>query len=101
MAECYPPALQRPRLIALAGALTALRRDECGDWRITGRRGHIYAVCGARGDFLRESRQAWTWAKKLMRFCAVAQDGDTEGMLLMPGRLDDDYRLAAVDGVVD
>jgi len=87
---------QRPALLAFAEALgsasTALRRDENGDWRIKGKLGFIYAVPGAisgpaRQGFQlfcdRETKQAWTWAKKLLRFCALTQDGDTKGTLFL------------------
>jgi hypothetical protein len=44
----YPPTMQRPALLELVKALgcrdAAFRRDECGDWRISGKFGHIYAV---------------------------------------------------------
>jgi hypothetical protein len=96
MADVYPPARQRPALMAFAEALgsasTALRRDENGDWRIKGKLGFIYPVPGTldepgREGFLlyceRETKQAWTWAKKLLSFCAVTQDGDTEGVLFL------------------
>jgi hypothetical protein len=96
MADVYPPVRQRPALLAFAEAVgsasTALRRDENGDWRIKGKLGFIYAVPGTldepgREGFQlyceRETKQAWTWAKKLLSFCAVAQDGDTEGVLFL------------------
>ena len=63
-----------------------------GDWRIKGKLGFIYAVPGTldepgREGFLlyceRETKQAWTWAKKLLSFCAGTQDGDTEGVLFL------------------
>ena len=42
-----PPTMQREALLkfaeALGSAANALRRDECGDPCINGRRGHIYA----------------------------------------------------------
>ena len=48
MADIYPPAVQRPRLLELAAAIdsraSCLRRDECGDWRLSGREGHIFAA---------------------------------------------------------
>ena len=48
MADVFPPARQREVLLALRDALgvrdNALKRDECGDWRVNGRQGHIYAV---------------------------------------------------------
>jgi hypothetical protein len=50
LADIYPPTRQREALLKLVEALgcrdVALRRDECGDWRIKGRFGHIYAVPG-------------------------------------------------------
>jgi hypothetical protein len=96
MADAYPPVRQRRALLAFAEALvsasTALRRDENADYRISGKLGHIYAVPGTldrpmRPSFLiyceRDTGQAWTWAKKLLGFCAVIQDGDTDGMLFL------------------
>jgi hypothetical protein len=50
VADIYPAAAQWQALLALMPALgcsdTALRRDECGDPRIAGKHGHIYAVPG-------------------------------------------------------
>jgi hypothetical protein len=96
MPDVYPPMRQPPALIAFAEALgsasTTLRRDDRGHRRISGKLGLIYAVPGAldgpgRGGFQlyceRETKQAWTWAKKLLSFCAVTQDGDTEGVLFL------------------
>ena len=49
--DIFLPAKQRPALLALRDALgcrdNALRRDECGDWRVEGRFSHIYAVPGS------------------------------------------------------
>jgi hypothetical protein len=96
MADLYPPVRQRTALLSFAEALgsasTALRRDDNGDWRIKGKLGFIYAVQGllhqpAREGFQlycdRRTKQAWTWAKKLLCFCGVTQDGDTEGPLFL------------------
>jgi hypothetical protein len=48
---------------ALGSASRALRRDECGDPRINGKRGHIYAVPeGFQLYCVCESRKAWTYA---------------------------------------
>jgi hypothetical protein len=48
--DIYPPATQRPELLKLAAALDssdlALRRDECGDWHINGKRGYICTILG-------------------------------------------------------
>jgi hypothetical protein len=50
MADIYPPAKQREALLGFREALgcrdNAVRRDECGDWAIFGKRGHIYAIPG-------------------------------------------------------
>lgn len=103
MVDTYPPTVQRLALLKLVGALgvrdNTLRRDECGDWRISGRVGHIYAVPGSlarRGVegfqiYFRGAREfeepldskAWTWAKKALPFCDVTNDGDEEGMLFL------------------
>jgi hypothetical protein len=46
MADVYPAAAQRQALLALMPALgcsdMTLRRDECGDWRILGKHGHVF-----------------------------------------------------------
>jgi hypothetical protein len=78
--------------VALVAALSAsslsLRRDECGAWRINGRRGHIYTW----GDnetwvlYVRSgSARGWTLDKKRLGFCRVSQNGDTEGCLRLMG----------------
>jgi hypothetical protein len=79
----------------------ALRRNECGDWRIVGKFGDTSAVPGIprRGMekikgfqiYFRSARefeeptssQACTWAKKALSFCRISQDGDEEGMLFL------------------
>ena len=88
MSDCHPFALQRAALAAFAEALgsasTAFRRDECGDPRINGKRGHVYAV--SRGFLIScvcDSRRAWTYAKRALFFASVTQDGDEEGSFVM------------------
>ena len=88
MSDCHPPALQRAALAAFAEALgsasTAFRRDECGDPRINGKRGHVYAV--SRGFLIScvcDSRRAWTYAKRALSFARVTQDGGDEGSFVM------------------
>jgi hypothetical protein len=95
MTDIYPPAKQRPALLALREALGAregaLRRDECGDWAIFGRFGHIYAAPEGFQFFFRgadefeepKSSQGWTYAKRAMAFAKLTQDGDEEGILLL------------------
>jgi hypothetical protein len=60
----------------------AYRRDECGDWMIEGKQGHIHAH--PEGFYLYcapGSPKAWTYAKRALFFCEVTQDGDDEGFL--------------------
>lgn len=85
----------RGRLQELLTALDAserqLRRDECGDWRIGGTKGHIYAMGDAfhlvaftdECDFDHRPRSSrrWTFAKQRLDFARVIQDGDEEGIL--------------------
>jgi hypothetical protein len=80
---------QRPALLALRDALgcrdSALRRDECGDWRIAGRFGHIHAVPGSLDRFqifIAGSVRWWANAKAALKlFADLANDGDDEGVL--------------------
>jgi hypothetical protein len=104
MTDIFPLAKQRPALLALRDALgcrdNALRRDECGDWRIVGKLGHVYAVPGSldrpkaegfqiyfrgSGEFEEPPRgsPAWSYVKKAMAFCEVTNDGDGEGMMFL------------------
>jgi hypothetical protein len=95
MSDLYPPAVQRPALLKLAEALVsrdnALRRDECGDWRIKGRFGWIYAVPEGYQTYYRgadefeepTTARGWINTKQEMPFARVSQDGDTEGILIL------------------
>jgi hypothetical protein len=91
MADIFPPVRQRRALLEFAVAAdtrsSALCRDECGDWCISGRDGHVYAV---RGLFqlmvFKQSARGWTQAKERLGFGEVVQDGDTEGSIML-GRL--------------
>ena len=75
---------QQGLLQALNAWSRALRRDECGAWRIAGERGSIhtwgdgktwvlYVVC--------HSARHWTHTKQRLAICQVTQDGDDEGCL--------------------
>jgi hypothetical protein len=77
---------------ALNSAPRALRRDECGDWRINGKCGHVYAISGTLEDPGREgfllysgdgSPRAWTFSKRALGFAKLTNDGDDEGMLFL------------------
>jgi hypothetical protein len=97
MSDSYPPAIQRAALLDLAAALGSrhdtLRRDECGDWRIAGKNGHVYAVPGVLGIesarsgfhlfFDVESAKAWTYAKRALSFAKLTNDGDGDGALFL------------------
>jgi hypothetical protein len=98
MTDIYPPAVQRPALLKLVEALgcreAALRRDECGDWRINGKYGYIYAVPGIPWGGMEKTEgfqiyyrgaeefgepsttRGWTFAKEALSFCRVTQDGE-------------------------
>ena len=94
--EIFPATKQRTALIKLVSALgcraATLRRDECGDWRIEGSSGHVYAVPGAldqpkRPGFaifvMTESARAWTYVQRALSFAKVIADGDAEGGLFL------------------
>jgi hypothetical protein len=104
VADIYPPTVQRPALVRLVEALgcrdAALRRDECGDWRVVGKFGHIYALPGAldklgcegfqiyfRGSVEFEEppkgSKAWAFAKQATSSATVANDGEGEGMMFL------------------
>jgi hypothetical protein len=70
-------------LDALDASPVALRRDQCGDWAIAGKLGHVYQ--DSDGYLLcvttDESPRRWTNVKQRLAFCHVSQDGDDEGCL--------------------
>jgi hypothetical protein len=71
-------------LKALDGQSRTLRRDECGAWRITGKRGHVNSW-GPGGGWLiycaAGTPRKWSNLKGRLSFCEVMQDGDDEGCL--------------------
>jgi hypothetical protein len=102
--DAYPPTRQREALLKLVSALgcrdNALKRDECSDWAVFGKLGHIHAIPGALNrpgaegfelycrctlEFEEPApgSQKWANCKKAMAFCEVTQDGDFEGMLFL------------------
>jgi hypothetical protein len=99
MTDKYPPVVQRPELLKLVEALgcrpNALRRDECNDWRISGKQGWIYAV--PEGFqlvyFARNGVNEWDGAgphmedyfraKRSLTFCRLTQDGTGEGIFIL------------------
>ncbi|MGO9681180.1 MAG: hypothetical protein ACLPTZ_00955 [Beijerinckiaceae bacterium] len=69
-------------LLALDASPLAMRLDDCRDWTIAGKLGHVYT--DGAGYLLcvdGTSRRRWTNLKCRLRFCRVAQDGDDEGCL--------------------
>jgi hypothetical protein len=95
----FPPKKQKLLLLELATALdsrsSALRRDECGDYRINGKRGYIYSspegfqLC----YFARNGVTEWDGsgphiedylsAKRQLIFCRLIQDGTGEGIFIL------------------
>lgn len=94
--DIFPPVKQRAALLELVRVLgcrdNALRRDECGDWRIEGRAGHIYAAPGSFARphapgfqiYVAGSTRWWTNAKSAFRpFTDIVGDGEDEGVHVM------------------
>jgi hypothetical protein len=80
------------KLAALAAtggaAKTSLRRDACGDWRLTGLAGHLSIDGAALYAFITcASARASTNAKSRLSSATIAQDGDTEGVLRLDAPL--------------
>jgi len=76
--------MQRCLLVALDASQRSLRRDECGAWRVTGRKGHAY-TWGPNGGWLLYCNpgtpRKWTNLKKRLSLCNITQDGDDDGCL--------------------
>jgi hypothetical protein len=84
----FPPAKQRPALLEMAKALLsrdkALRRDENGDWRILGKKGHVYAVPEGFQIWISGGTAAWwTAAKRKLKYPQLCMDGDDEGVFIL------------------
>ena len=85
----FPPARQRPILLDLVEKMKIsarqLQRDECGDWRVEGRYGFVYAdLAGLRFVIEGWATKGWNKAKSAMAaFATIAQDGEDEGILLL------------------
>ena len=83
----FPPERQRAALIPFAKALgsrdSALRRDECGDLRIAGTHGHVYAVPNGFQFFVMGwTARGWKAAKDVLPG-VVCNDGDDEGGFIL------------------
>jgi len=96
-----PERDDRASLLALLAALDAsprsLRRDDCGDYAINGKHGHVYAdgsgylLCVTTG----ESPRSWTGVKRRLGFGQLRQNGDDEGSLQLD-RLPAPHEAAAI-----
>ena len=81
-------AQQQALIAALYATERALRRDECGAWRINGRNDGAGKSIHTSGDgktwvlYVRcRSARHWTETKKRLSFCTVGQDGDEKSCL--------------------
>ena len=77
-------AQQQALVVALGAWDRALRRDQCGAWRIDGARGSIHTWGDGKTWVLYvtcRSALHWTYTKRRLGFCHVTQDGDDEGCL--------------------
>lgn len=73
---------QEVLLAALDAAPAQLRRDECGSWVISGRRGAIHTWGDGKTWLVYvvgRSTRHWTAIKRRLAFMTVTQDGDDEG----------------------
>jgi hypothetical protein len=76
---------QKLRLLDLSDAVPlALRRDECGAWRVKGK--HGYACTWGDNEtwvayLAPGSVRKWNTLKSLLSFCQLTQDGKDEGCL--------------------
>jgi hypothetical protein len=93
MKDPCPPPWQRKRLLELLKALAVtkrsfrqatIRRDDCDDYAIWGRFGHIYAVPeGYQLVIGCESSRRWHFVKQRLAFCRLANDGGGEGTMFL------------------
>jgi hypothetical protein len=78
----YPSTAMRTRLLEFRQAIGAreasIRRDDCGDWALSGTSGHVYAVPEGFQLYVTTGERPlrWSWIKKKLAFCRVTQDGD-------------------------
>ena len=73
---------------ALSASSLSLRRDECGAWRITGSKGHIYTWGDGETWVMyvaSGSTRKWAADKKRLSFCHMTQNGDDEGCFRLLG----------------
>ena len=84
-AEAEADRAQQLALLSVLGASSrALRRDECGAWRISGDQGTIHTWGDGKTWVLYvacRSARHWSATKVRLAFCQPTQDGDVEGCL--------------------
>ncbi len=71
-----------PLLDMLDASPSTLKRDECGDYRINGSRGHVYPWGDGKTWWVYivcRSPMHWTYTKRRLPFVTITQDGDEEG----------------------
>jgi len=78
----------RPFILELTNALCVsprnVQKDECGDWIIVARRGHVATDLLAFYAYVRaRSPRHWKAVKRKLHFLCVTQDGDDEGIFIL------------------
>lgn len=59
-----------------------IKLDDCGDWNIFGRKGHIFTDSKLWYIFVAETtKRKWNIIKRKLNFMEVTQDGDDEGIM--------------------
>jgi len=87
--DIFPASMQRPPILEFHAALNVgaarLRRDDCGDWVISGRCGHIYAAPEGFTIMVnaQERSRRWGFVKRWLSFCRLTNDGDDEGAFVL------------------
>jgi hypothetical protein len=88
-ADCASSTAERARLEALSAVLDAspraFRRDQCGDYTVIGKLGHIYTHDQGFVLYVTApgSPRRWTLVKRRLAFCSLTQDGEDEGCLYL------------------
>jgi len=92
----YRPFADRQEVLLFAKAVKTSaipRRDECGDYRLLGKIGQVYATgIGRKREFqlivgtafgCEISARQWGLIKEELHFCRLTQDGHSEGSLIL------------------
>lgn len=66
----------------LQSSVERISLDDCGDWNIFGRRGHIFTDSKLWYIFVAETtKRKWSAIKAKLKFMELSQDGDDEGIM--------------------